>query len=852
MEDNMDRLVLLDSNSLINRAFYALPPMTTHDGTNTNAIYGYMSMLNRIIADLKPTHIVATFDVHAPTFRKQMYDEYKAGRKPMPEELREQMPLLKELLQSMNIKVLEMAGYEADDLIGTLAKSSLDTYIVTGDKDSLQLVSDTTTVWLTRRGVSDVIEYTPERLLEDGLKPSQVIDLKALMGDKSDNIPGVPGVGEKTAKDLLAKYDNVEGIYSHIDEIKGKLKEKLENNKAMCKLSYDLATINTNVPIELSRDECMLVNPYNANSKKMLESLRFKTMVERLEFRDEGGEVVENKSNDTFDVIEIDSSDNMRKIMLEAPNIAINIGNTIEFATTNTNYVVKIQEGFLDNGVSMVDVLGIFKEIFENKNIKKVVYDLKAIMRYFHDNNVDIMPQNTDDIMLKAYLIDPNINYKDVTKLLERYDQDGDSIAISIARADKIVDSDMTKSLYSLYSDIELPLLYVLYDMEMSGFRVDGAMLQELKKDFKARIDELSDSIKTMAGRDFNINSPKQLGEVLFVDMGLKGGKKTKTGYSTNVEALSSIMFEHPIIPMILKYRDVQKILSTYIEGMEPCINSDGKIRTTFKQAVTATGRLSSTEPNLQNLPIRKSEGRIIRKMFVASEECTLVTADYSQIELRLMAHLSGDETLIKAYNDGVDIHALTASKVYGVDVSEVTSDMRRDAKAVNFGIIYGISDFGLAGDLGVPVYKAKEFINKYFETYPKVKEYIDNIVESAKRDGMVTTMYGRVRQIPELKSSNYNMRMFGERVAMNTPLQGSASDIIKLAMLKVARELEKGGYKAKLIMQVHDELIVDTPLGEVDRVKVLLKDAMESVADLKVKLVADVAVGDNWLEAKD
>ncbi len=851
-----ERLVLLDSNSLANRAFYALPPMITKDGLFTNAVYGYLNMLIKIISEIKPTHIVATFDVHAPTFRKSMYDEYKAQRKPMPDELRMQMPCIKELLAAMNIAIVEKEGYEADDVIGTLSKDAKNTYIITGDRDSLQLVSDNTTVWLTKKGITEVVEYTPERLKEDGLVPSGIIDLKALMGDKSDNIPGVPGVGEKTAMGLIAEYGDLDGVYKNLDKIKGKLQEKLRDNEELARLSYKLATIDTNVPLDVNIDECRLIDPFNQNSRKVMERLNFKSVLQRLEFTDEGGENVSSDDLDGKDCesVEVDNIAELKKTLsVNGGEIAVYVGNTIEFAFDGKrNYRVKLAEGFLDDGINYGEALLEIAKVLGNRSVKKYVYDVKGLMQTMNRESRPVAVENADDILIKAYLVDSNINYRDIYELLSAYSISDKEIASSMFRLDKEISLQMSESLYELYKNIELPLAYLLYDMEISGFAVDRDMLESLREDFRRRVTELSDAIKSIAGKDFNVNSPKQLGEVLFVDLGLKGGKKTKSGYSTNIETLSGLVDKHPIVPIILKYRDVQKILSTYLDGMEGAISKDGRIRTSFRQTVTATGRLSSTEPNLQNLPVRKPEGRIIRKMFVSSEGRKLVCADYSQIELRLMAHFSGDETLIKAFNDGVDIHTLTASKVYGVDPSIVSKDMRRSAKAVNFGIIYGISDFGLASDLGISTREAKAFIEKYFETYPKVKEYMDNIVAVAKEQGYVETICHRVRKIPELKASNYNTRSFGERVAMNTPLQGSASDIIKLAMLSVDKALKDGGYKAKLIMQVHDELIIDTPTEEVAAVEKMLKDAMENVVSLKVKLVADVSHGDNWLEAKE
>ncbi len=851
----MDRLILLDSNSLINRAYYALPNLTNHDGQYTGAIFGYMNMLIKIFDTYKPTHVIATFDRKAPTFRKSMYDGYKATRKPMPHELASQLAPLKEILAAMNIPILEMDGYEADDIIGTLAKKySAKTFIVTGDKDSLQLIDDTTTVLLTKKGISEIAYYDEPALKSEGLVPSQIIDLKSLMGDSSDNIPGVAGVGEKTAKDLLAKYSTLDGVYAHIDEIKGKLQEKLISGKEMAYLSYDLATINVNSPIEFDDLEKARLNAtFSGEVKALLKKLELTKIIDRLNFDSSEASAVAEifipKSQD-IDTLE-GLSEVLSKIILNG-KFAFSLSGRITISVDDECFNIVIADNLLGEGINYGDFLDACKNVFENEKIVKTCFDYKNNLHVLDKDGITLRGVE-NDTLLKAYLIDANRNYKSEQELFNAYNlPEGEESAL-IAYLDGILDREMQeRGLVDLYKNVELPLVEVLFDMEKEGFRIDLDILNELNDKYSKELDSLIRQIIELAGKPFNVNSTKQLASVLFEDLGLKSGKKTKTGYSTNVEVLNSIKNQHPIIPLILRQREIAKLKSTYLDGMLPLIDSKHKIHTIFKQTVTATGRLSSTEPNLQNIPIRKAEGKQIRKMFIASEGNELVCADYSQIELRLMAQFSGDETMLHAFNNNVDIHATTASKVFGVPLEMVTADMRRQAKAVNFGIIYGISDFGLSEDLGIPVYKARDFIAGYFATYPKVKEYMEKCVEVAKEKGYVTTYLNRRREIPELKSSNYNLRNFGERVAMNMPLQGSASDIIKVAMLRVSKALKDGGFKAKLIMQVHDELIIDSPVEESEKVKKLLVESMENITtDFSLKLVADCSAGKSWLEAK-
>ncbi len=850
----MTKLVLLDSNSLINRAYYALPYLSNKAGQPTGGIFGYVNMLMKIIEQYQPTHIVAVFDQKAPTFRKTMYEEYKANRKGMPEDLAKQMEPMKEVLAAMNIPVVALDGYEADDIIGTFAKRyGVPTYIVTGDRDSLQLIDDTTTVLLTKKGITEIATYDEAALAQEGLAPSQIIDLKSLMGDSSDNIPGVAGVGEKTAKDLLSKYGTLDGVYEHIDEIKGKLKEKLETGKDMAYLSYKLATIDVNVPIEFDLDNA-IVEPWGEKVKEKFRELEFFKLITKID----QNTIEENKTEDVktveCEVVEITDEQGLQTALDDVKKyktMALSLAEEVSLsASEHRAYKIVVCDNLLGEGLGYGQLLEHIKPYLEDEEIKKLLFDAKSIMHALAYEGVGL--KNYDDVLLKAYLCNAIKNYKNLSELSDAYLAKKSVESEDIFALNGLLDEEMKqKGLDKLYKEIELPLVEVLFDMEEQGFRVDRKVLDRLNQKFGEEIDELSSQIISLAGKSFNINSTKQLASVLFEDLGLKGGKKTKTGYSTNSEVLEGLRNAHPIIPLILRYRELTKLKSTYLDGLIPLIDSKGYVHTVFKQTVTATGRLSSTEPNLQNIPVRRPEGKQIRKMYIAGEGNALVCADYSQIELRLMAHLSGDKTMIDAFNNGVDIHATTASQVMGVPLSKVDPDMRRQAKAVNFGIIYGISDFGLSNDLSIPVWKARDFINKYFEKYPKVKKYTEDCVSNASRDGYITTMYGRRRDIPELSASNHNIRSFGERIAMNMPLQGSASDIIKIAMLRVYEALKKEGLRAKLIMQVHDELIVDTPLNEVEKVQKLMKECMENVCKLSVKLEAEVGVGDNWLEAK-
>lgn len=847
----MQTLVLLDSNSLINRAFYALPPLTNRQGQQTGAIFGFVNMFLKLVDKYKPDYVVAAFDRKAPTFRKKMYEGYKATRKPMPEELACQLEPLKRLLRAMKVQIAEIDGFEADDILGTLSKrSKCKTYIVTGDRDSLQLIDEKTTVLLTKKGISEIVEYDEARLKEDGFTPSQIIDLKSLMGDSSDNIPGVAGIGEGTATKLLAEYGTLDNVYAHIDETKGALNRKLTEGKESAYLSYKLATIDRDCPIETVPEDMTFTETYDSEVRDILLEFEFGKIADRLNFgqKETKAETLAVKTQ-TADS-EAALLDALAKIK-ESGLLAFDISQRIFVGGYGVSYEVTISDNLLGEGVDYNAFIRALEPLICDEDVRKLCFDKKTYMHLLEPYGV-VMKGVCDDVMLKAYLCDSNRNYKSLSALATAYGVNTDDGAAALVALDDILDSEMReKEQEKLYKELELPLVDVLYFMEKEGFKVDRKYLDELNGELTSETEKLAAEITDLAGEPFNINSTQQLAKILFEKLGLKHGKKTKTGYSTNVEVLESLRNEHPIIPAILQYRELVKLKSTYLDGMLPLIDKNGRIHTVFKQAVTATGRLSSTEPNLQNIPIRKESGKRIRKMFVPADGNVLVCGDYSQIELRLMAHMSGDKAMIDAFNGGEDFHRSTAARLFGVPFEEVTQDMRRSAKAVNFGIIYGISDFGLSEDLGISVYEARRYMQNYFATYPGVKRFMDDCVAFAKENGYVKTLYGRKRYIPELQASVYATRAFGERVAMNMPLQGTASDIIKAAMIEVDKKLAEGGYKAKLIMQVHDELIVDCPLSEKDNVEKLLKTCMQNVAELSVPLIADVGSGENWLEAK-
>ncbi len=857
----MEKLVLIDGNSLINRAFYAMPILSTKDGTPTNAVYGFMNMFFKMLSDIKPKYVAVAFDLKAPTFRHKLFADYKGTRKPMPDDLRPQIPLLKELLKTMNVCVLEKEGSEADDIIGTIAKStSVKTYIFTGDKDSFQLVDEETEVHFTKRGITDVEIYTLDNFTEKtGLIPEQIIELKALMGDSSDNIPGVSGVGEKTAINLLQTYKSVDNIYQNINEIKGKLKEKLETEKEICYLSKTLATIDTALDIDTDLNKMVISLPFNSNVKRRFTELEFKTLSKKDEWFDLTDTPVELDSSKTQlkrtatavkvqNLAELENLTNADKLSF------VIFKNSINLSNGENEIIIPIQETMLDDGFNLSEVLTTLSPLFNSKQTL-IVYDKKRLRHYLNNAVKITLSSPCEDVCLIKYLADFSGRDEPFLDVANQYNLPLETPAFSLYLAYELLSKKLIEEeMLSLYKDVELPLSDLLYQMEVSGFKVDSVALSTLGEKYGKELSELEEKIRLELNEpNLNVNSPKQLGVVLFEKLKLAKGKKTKSGYSTTAEILESMENLHPAIPLILKFRQLQKLHSTYIEGFKPLIEKpSGLIHTSFNQTVTTTGRLSSKEPNLQNIPVRDDMGKELRKFFVPkSENRVLIGADYSQIELRLLACFSECKSLIDAFINEKDIHAQTASKVFNVPLTDVTSKMRSSAKAVNFGIIYGISEYGLAKNLKIENYQAREYINSYFKEYPEVKEYMNKNVEFAKQTGYAKTLLGRRRYIRELLSSNYNLRQFGERVAMNMPLQGSSADIIKLAMLGVNNRLRKENLKSELILQVHDELIVDAFIDEKDKVIKILQEEMEGAVKLSVPLTVSVGYGKTWFDAK-
>lgn len=867
-----DLMIIIDGNSLMHRAFYALPPLTNREGLHTNVIYGFVNMINKLVEKYEPKYMAIAFDRKEPTFRHKEYSEYKAKRLKMPEDMAEQIPYLKKVIDAMNIKRIEIEGYEADDIIGTISKLSdakgINTLIVTGDRDAFQLITENVHVLITKKGISEMEEYDKQKLLSQyEITPEQVIDLKGLMGDASDNIPGVPGVGEKTALQLLKQYKNIEEILENIENIKAnKVRQNVENNKDLALLSKKLATIVTDAPIEISLEDLKYKEPdYDALSE-LYSMLDFRSLLVKIKKSSYNN--VKDKSE--F-VIEINNLDNFDDIKNLVDKIIKN--GTIVFKISQDDHGKPdfIYIGFEGEQYSIPlndESKSLIKQVMEDTNIKKAGHDVKSDILLLKKMGIDVQGVGFDT-MIGAYLLNPSKPDYRLRNIYKEYfgvdiddyeNKEGDKVQNygSSVKAicelmepmnKKIIDMGMEK----LFNEVEIPLIEVLADMEFEGFKIDKDRLVELSDLFSQKIDSLTEEIYQLAGESFNINSTKQLSFILFEKLQLPPVKKTKTGYSTDVEVLESLSDKHPIIEKILEYRQLLKIKSTYIDGLMNLIDEEtGRVHSKFNQTVTATGRLSSTEPNLQNIPVKTEKGKEIRKAFVAkSPDYVLVDADYSQIELRVLAHISGDESLIQSFKNNEDIHTRTASEVFGVSKDLVTPLMRSRAKAVNFGIIYGISDYGLARDLKISRKEAKFYINNYFARYPLVKKYMDNIVAEGKKKGYVTTILNRIRYIPELSSANAVQRSFGERIAMNTPIQGSAADIIKIAMVKVYKELKERKMKSKLILQVHDELIVEAYKDEVEEVMKIVKDKMESAVELRVPLIVDVNYGSSWYDTK-
>lgn len=866
----MKKLLILDSNSILNRAFYGVRYLSAKDGTPTNAIYGFLNILLKLIKEQEPDYICAAFDVKAPTFRHKQYEGYKAQRKPMPEGLAAQMPLAKDVLRAMDITILEKEGYEADDIIGTVARlceeSEISCFIATGDKDDLQLASDKTKVILTvtKSGYNETIIYDDKAVKEKyHVTPTEFIDVKALMGDPSDNIPGVKGVGEKTAMSLIEKHHSIEYIYENIDDIglKGAMLQKMKDGREMAFMSKELATINRNTPIEFNAEKCVFDGfENNGELYEILKRLELNSIIKKLDL---SGVDNVKENEDIFKDFSYQVGD---KNMISGDKVTV----VLDFDGDN---ISSAAVGAGNNAVVLNEQDDI-KELLEDDSIAKVMFDVKeAIVKL--NCRIDIK-NIADDTAIAAYLVDPAKNEYTIEKLASEYfgtviekpevkqlslldDVETDrseylakcAVALGVLNeriGDKIKENGQEK----LYQEVELPLVTVLAHLEINGFLVDDHQLKEFADKLGEKIDALTNEIYMLAGEEFNINSPKQLGVILFEKLELKPVKKTKTGYATNADVLEKLRDKHPIVNFIMEYRQLAKLKSTYCDGLRAVVNPNThRIHSVFTQTVTVTGRLSSTEPNLQNIPTRTELGREIRKMFVAKEGYVLVDADYSQIELRVLAHIANDETMINAFRNNEDIHAVTASQVLGIPLEDVTKEQRSSAKAVNFGIVYGIGEFSLAQDLHISVKEAKAYIESYLEKYHGVRNYMESIKEQAKKDGYVKTMLNRIRYIPELKSPNYNIRQFGERVALNTPIQGTAADIIKLAMVRVDNRLINEGLKSKLILQVHDELIVEAHKDEVDKVKQILSEEMQSAMELNVPLKVDMSTGHSWYDAK-
>lgn len=866
----MKKLLILDSNSILNRAFYGVRYLSAKDGTPTNAIYGFLNILLKLIKEQEPDYICAAFDVKAPTFRHKQYEGYKAQRKPMPEGLAAQMPLAKDVLRAMGVTILEKEGYEADDIIGTVARlceeSEISCFIATGDKDDLQLASDKTKVILTvtKSGYNETIIYDDKAVKEKyHVTPTEFIDVKALMGDPSDNIPGVKGVGEKTAMSLIEKHHSIEYIYENIDGIglKGAMLQKMKDGRKMAFMSKELATINRNTPIEFNAEECVFDGfENNGELYEILKRLELNSIINKLDLSD-GDNVKENE--DIFKDFSYQVGD---MNMISGDKVTV----VLDFDGDN---ISSVAVGLGNNAVVLNEQDDI-KELLEDDSIAKVMFDVKeAIVKL--NGRIDIK-NISDDTAIAAYLVDPAKNEYTIEKLASEYfgtviekpevkqlslldDVETDrseylakcAVALGVLNeriGDKIKENGQEK----LYQEVELPLVTVLAHLEINGFLVDDNQLKKFADKLGEKIDALTTEIYMLAGEEFNINSPKQLGVILFEKLELKPVKKTKTGYATNADVLEKLRDKHPIVNFIMEYRQLAKLKSTYCDGLTAVVNPNThRIHSVFTQTVTVTGRLSSTEPNLQNIPTRTELGREIRKMFVAKDGYVLVDADYSQIELRVLAHIANDETMINAFRNNEDIHAVTASQVLGIPLEDVTKEQRSSAKAVNFGIVYGIGEFSLAQDLHISVKEAKAYIESYLEKYHGVRNYMESIKEQAKKDGYVKTMLNRIRYIPELKSPNYNIRQFGERVALNTPIQGTAADIIKLAMVRVDNRLINEGLKSKLILQVHDELIVEAHKDEVDKVKQILSEEMQNAMKLNVPLKVDMSTGHSWYDAK-
>lgn len=887
MKDNC-KLVLIDGHSILNRAFYGVPELTNSSGLHTNAIYGFLNILFKIIDEEQPTHLVVAFDVKQPTFRHELFSAYKGTRKPMPEELREQVPIMQQVLEAMNIKIVKLPGYEADDVLGTLSKrgeaEGMHVSVITGDRDLLQLATQNIMIRIpkTKRGTTEVENYLDKDVVEKyQVTPEEFIDVKALMGDTADNIPGVPSVGEKTATSLIVEYHNLENIYDHIEEItKRRLKETLLDNKDQAFMSKKLATINIQSPVDIEFTETELKDIFTEEAFEYMKKLEFKSIVSKFNMQDKKADMDINYQY----ITDFNEADTIFRKALKQKVIGVHVfeddsiksdKEIVAFAialSAQDVYVIK-KEYFITNEYLSQKL----QEFILNPSILVTLIDLKKHLKFLCTGEFD--SDTVFDNEIAAYLLNPlkdTYNYDDLARdylsmtVLSRTDLLGKmgnkeamekdeehfltyaslSASIVLQSYQKLKEELIKTEQFDLFNNIEMPLIYSLNRMENAGIMVEKNELAEYGEQLSEKIAVLENEIYQDVDMKFNINSPKQLGQILFDKMQLPGGKKTKTGYSTSADVLEKLAPDYPFIQKILDYRQLTKLKSTYADGLANYIGDDQRIHGTFNQTITATGRISSTEPNLQNIPIRMEMGRAIRKVFVPKKGYKFVDADYSQIELRVLAHISNDENLIEAYQSDQDIHKITASKVFNTPLDEVTQLQRRNAKAVNFGIVYGISSFGLSQDLSISRKEAAEYIKQYFKTYPKIKIFLDQVVEEAKNNGYVKTMFGRRRPIPELKSSNFMQRAFGERIAMNSPIQGSAADIIKKAMIDVDKALREQKLDSKIVLQVHDELLIEAKESEIEQVKAILEDKMRNTIDLRVNLEIDIETGDNWLDA--
>jgi len=918
-----NKIMILDGNSLLFRAFYAMPPLKTKKGQYTNAVYGFLSMLYKIMEEYKPDYICTAFDPKKPTFRHEQYADYKAGRAKAPNELVEQFKLIRDVLDIHNIKCIEIEGFEADDVAGTLAteaeQNGAEVYLVTSDRDYLQLITNNIKVLLTKKGVTNIQEMDVQAIsLDYGIKPEQFVDLKALMGDQSDNIPGVMGVGEKTALKLIQEYGSLDNIYERIDEIKGKLKDKLETDKMQAYMSQTLARIIKDIPVEFNLEEFKVMEPDNEKLSTLYDNLEFRNFKKRLNISPEI-QTTKNEEKDEkdkqFSLFDVQKDTDIKSAVTKNNNISFNNmvyvdkKELLEQIITNINISKRAAVKFLLNGdralyseavaLGLSDcngntyyldfdkmhekhVLNSLKDIFESLVITKIGHGIKSEIIYLMKNNI-VMNNVGFDSEIAKYLLNPSESSYSIDKLAYEYlDEDHLSnddylgtgkkrisfneidmekrkefvfnyLNTVVKSEDKICSEISELNMKNLFENIEMPLIEVLAYMEYEGFKVDLDVLNKLGVHFAEKIATLEAEIYELSGEKFNINSPKQLSVILFEKLGLQVIKKTKTGISTDVEVLEKLKSEHKVVFLIIEYRHMMKLNSTYVEGLKNVADKNThRVHSIFNQTITTTGRISSTDPNLQNIPTRTDEGRELRKAFVAEDGYVLCDADYSQIELRVLAHLADEKNLIEAFEHNIDIHTKTASEVFKVSIEDVTPVMRSRAKAVNFGIVYGISDYGLGRDLDIPRKEAKGYIENYLSFYSSIDKYMKNIVEQGKRDGYVETYFGRRRYIPELTSRNFNIRSFGERIALNTPVQGTAADIIKAAMVSVYKILKQKKMKSRLILQVHDELIIEAYEPELEEVKKMLQEEMENVVDnFKVHLDADVNIGDSWYDAK-